>query len=164
MTSLHLWKMFVNAGYGYQCPHHRAERKFMDKPLTDFLLDIHSPNFAWMVDLELVNLSASTVALKSLSTLINIRSLVIRYGPSSNGDVSAFTDGVIEQWALRSRRCSAFSRLQMVFIQNAPNITARAFGFLKLFPMLDTFCVRGTSIKSKHRPTAAAEGWMIHSE
>jgi hypothetical protein len=155
--------MFVSAGYGYLCPHHRAERKFMYKPLTDFLLDIHSPNFMWMVDLELVNLSASTVALKSLSTLTNIRSLVIRYGPNGSGDAAAYTDGVIEQWALRARTGPAFSRLQMVFIQNSPDITAGAFSFLKLFPMLDTFCVRGTSIKSKHRPAAAAEGWMIHS-
>jgi hypothetical protein len=117
-----------------------------------------------MVDLELVNLSASTVELKSLSTLTNLRSLMIRYELNGDGDAAAFTDGVIEQWALRAREGPTFSRLQMIFISHAASVTARAFSFLGLLPKLDTFCVRATGIKSRDRPAAEAEGWMIHSQ
>ena len=157
---MHIWKNFVNGGYGDKSFVHSASERQFSKPLVEYFLDIRSPSFAWMSDLTLFDTDCSSLDLKQLVVLVNLQNLQILYSRRKSKGSQAFDDGVLGFLASHAASEGTFSRLEMLFVQDARKITSNALKCLNQFPALDTFCVCGTGIKAKHMTFSVKRGWV----
>jgi hypothetical protein len=104
-----------------------------------------SPVQEWITNLELGNAPCTVDELISLSQIRNLHTLHIR---GFNARVP-FSDRVIREWAHEAGKGKAFLKLEMMFIDNIPEITPLSLNHLNAFPKLDTFCVRDCSFTKK---------------
>jgi hypothetical protein len=56
------------------------------------------------------------------------------------------------------------SKLRMIFVANTQGITAKSFNHISHLPALDTFCVTGTSIRSRDISRWSDKGWHLSQE
>ena len=151
--------MFVESGLGDKAWRHVASVADLELPLANLFLEVTSSRFAWVVDLTLSDVYCSPIDLRQLAAIDNIQSLRVRYSRGTTNDQGPFDDRVLINLANRAASEGSLSRLQMIFVVNARGISTQCFEHLGRFPVLDTFCVVGTGIKSSHNDQAKNHGW-----
>ncbi len=155
--SLHVWKMFVDAGFGSKSLPHFCRVSTTQQPFINHFTIMSSPHFRWVVDLEIAGLQQSSSNLKSLADLCNLENLTIRYPKSSK--YAYFDDSLVGALAHRAATEGALSRFRMLFVQNATGITKEVFKSLNHFPALDIVCLDRTGVRAKDDDTARSHGW-----
>lgn len=158
--SFAVWKLFVEAGFGDRTTSYSTTIPSGYFPLVDCFFKVNSQQFEWVVDLELVDLKCSSADFKALSVLCNLRTLFVRYTSSIERHQQSFDDSVIDAIASRAALAKSLTRLEMLFVEGAPDMTARAFHSLKTFPALRLCCVLATGISTRSTNKVLRHGWQ----
>ncbi len=159
---MNIWKAFAESDHGDKTFRFATRTSIFYKPLVNFFTDLVSPGFCWMVDLDLVDVYCSRIDLRQLSSCSNLMSLRVRYRKAS--DREPFDDEVLRSLAYRAISDNSLSKLRMVFIANTRGITVKSFDHVSQLPLLDTFCVSGTSISSKDITQWKGNRWYLSQE
>lgn len=148
--SLHAWQVFARTGiFDKKCS--RREMILCMKP--ECLMDIaSSPEMSWLTNLTLGSVDMDMNSALSISQIPNIRTIHIR-ACQSGIYRSPFTNRLLRSWAADATHRGAMSQLEMIFIEDQPEITTQALWYLSAFPKLRMFTVRNCRINAQINET-----------
>ena len=161
------WRLFAEAGFGSRVSPSQTARLVsseMYQPLVGYFATMNSPQFAWMVDLEMAGNQSSVVSFKALSVLSNLRSLIVREQRKAREDQRVFDDFAMAMMASRATTEGAFSRFKMLFVVGASGVTKASFEYVSRLPALRLFSVLDTGVKVRHVDVARSHGWETSTE
>ena len=164
LESFHVWKIFVEAGFGDRTfRHHLFPSGSPPRPLHEMYGAISSPNFAWVVDLALVDVRCSLSTLRHLASVTNLTSLQVRFSDSRKSVI--FSDSVVQSWSNSATLEGAFARLELLLINNCTEITSSIFESLRRLPLLQQMllCDTGVERSKSQRKLALKQGWRFDS-
>lgn len=159
--SFQIWKNFVLSGHGDPTFMRYILHGRLYQSLVEYYRDFSSPTFAWMTDLILYGVNCSISDLKAVSQLANIQTLQI--WNNIRGVENMIHDNVLEAWSHKAANDGAFSRLMLLYIDEAPDVTIQALAYLRQLPLLDTVIMSGASMK-KSNSKAMGYGWRQHGK
>lgn len=161
--SFNVWKAFIHAGFQRPAFRHTTEiEEFRFRPVTDTFSKLSSPDFAWVVRLNLYAADLEVLEFREVSRITNLESLTVHY--SVDRPRNTLHDRIVQAWSQRARTDGAFSRLRILAFVNAPRISASVFEHLNGFPELSSLVLHTTGIKASQSDLKAARrsGWQRH--
>lgn len=142
---------------------HTARAGTFEKPKVEYFADITSTDFAWLTRLTLRGSDFLPCELMQLSAIKNLQSLYIQQRPAEYHN-RTFNNRTLKYLVQFASTRGELSRLETLFIDEAPGITARALSSLNGFPALTTFCVYRTHIRRRDAKMSENHGWRDVTE
>lgn len=162
LDHIRIWTGFATTGVFGSMDRSRLQKAALCRShgMAVIIKEVNSPALQWLVNLTLQTLECAPVDLLHISTLHNLRNLIIR------GDAKAsvcLTDSVMREWAFAARDKNALSNLQMIFADHHPDLTAWSIQHLGHFKQLDTFCALACGFERRASYKAKELGWASGS-